>query len=459
KERDERKFRQKPFGKTMIALGVGFITYVLILTFLSEFADVSQTVADTLIYILYGMITLFLTLLYGGILFSARIVKKKKIVKIKISKLMNNTLEDLEDEHPKIFAEVQKALEVALEDGTKQTVTTLFYTMFLSELLLAKTEVLIRDTVKRLAFTIANGNFIIESLDLTSLVNNTDQLESLQTIVASFDEVYKLENAMEIPHPILVQEFVKIIENFAHIMSILESLKKIQTDKQLAAKIKIDTEKLRALTKTSPVAKTNVSFRKASRGIAKHELLSTITALDEEIVELRTRAGTYYVSLSTIQKKGSREHREIELLTDKELEVKIEVIDSALEMLEEEKQNISKKDYQEIKRENLTVLFATKKALEKRKGTFKKITCPYCQAKNSTIQEHCKKCNKELPYCIVCLNSIGQGEQVSICPHCQSFAHAGHFKEWLKKSTLCPYCKRKIKGTLPESTLGKITKS
>ncbi|MHA1211699.1 MAG: hypothetical protein ACTSSH_04480, partial [Candidatus Heimdallarchaeota archaeon] len=167
KERDERKFRQKPFGKTMIALGVGFITYVLILTFLSEFADVSQTVADTLIYILYGMITLFLTLLYGGILFSARIVKKKKIVKIKISKLMNNTLKDLEDEHPKIFAEVHKALEVALEDGTKQTVTTLFYTMFLSELLLAKTEVLIRDTVKRLAFTIANGNFIIESLDLT----------------------------------------------------------------------------------------------------------------------------------------------------------------------------------------------------------------------------------------------------------------------------------------------------
>jgi hypothetical protein len=147
------------------------------------------------------------------------------------------------------------------------------------------------------------------------------------------------------------------------------------------------------------------------------------------------------------------------LSTDKELELKLEVLNNTLEMLEQEKDNLSEEEYKKIKKDNQSQLIATKKVLDKRRGISKQIICPYCQKSCSPIVKTCNFCKNTLPYCIVCLNSIGVGDEVSICPHCHSYAHAVHIKEWLEESKTCPYCKRKIRRQLDERPLETISKS
>ncbi|MHA1309212.1 MAG: RING finger domain-containing protein, partial [Candidatus Heimdallarchaeota archaeon] len=79
-------------------------------------------------------------------------------------------------------------------------------------------------------------------------------------------------------------------------------------------------------------------------------------------------------------------------------------------------------------------------------------------AKNPSVLRKCKKCGEELPYCIICLNSIGKGLEINVCPHCGSFAHKDHFATWLEKTNICPYCKKKIKKELKTTVLESLTK-
>ncbi|HUT82531.1 MAG TPA: zinc ribbon domain-containing protein [Candidatus Bathyarchaeia archaeon] len=430
--------------------------YIIFLLFFYSFVkEVTEKVTNIVVGIFFGILLLTTFFAYVKMLKDSkrRRNKSRKREKIELSELMTEHLQQLELLHPKIFTIVKQSFDIALEDGTKENFAALTYSNILSELTLSEADLLLKEKTKRLIATIAHGNYIIESLDLLGLANDIELYDSLQTIILGFNELIINEESLEIQNSYLLQEFREIKQNFYQINQILTHIKLYEKDKFVSDRLQKDAKKLRKITKTKPIAKTNISFTKTSQDISKDELLSTITALDESVVEIRTRAGTYYTSVKNIQKDDPRKQREIELLTDKELLVKQEVITSTLDLLEQEKQNIPEKEYQKIKNENLSALFTTKNVLEKRKGLTKQVICPNCQAKNSSIQEFCKNCNKELPYCIVCLNSLGVGNHIKTCPHCQSIAHSNHFDDWLTKSKNCPYCKREIKDELVEIIL------
>ena len=152
--------------------------------------------------------------------------------------------------------------------------------------------------------------------------------------------------------------------------------------------------------------------------------------------------------MSHFTREEDQKRREIELLTDRELEVKIEVLESTLEELERSKDQLCPEELQSLKESYLAQQFTAQETLAKRKGDSKRIICPHCSSKTSAITKKCSHCGKDLPYCIVCLHSLGKGTNVRMCPHCKSLAHSQHFEDWLAKSSFCPYCKQKIEGKL-----------
>jgi hypothetical protein len=460
KIKKEFKFTPLVFATILSAL-LCFSSFIFI-SILSWKYEIEYTdYYDIYMSVFFGLIMIFLFFLMAYLLRDVFVISPNtdmSKVKIKTDDLMNAKLQSLQLEHKKIFPLIEQSFAIALEEGTKENFIALLFATYLSELVLQDIDLLQKEKIKRLFTAISHGNFIIESLDLTGIARDVELQNSLNAVVESFNEIISYEKIMEAPLPFLLMELLEIKKNFELIIPVIDHLKQYESDKTFSKRLKQDADKLRLITETKPIAKTNISFSKESKGLSSDELLSTITAIDEGIIEIRTRAGTYYASISTIQKEDTREHREIELLTDKELEVKIEVLNSTLDFLEREKQNIPVAEYQEIRTKNLTILFAAKKALEKRTGKTKSIICPFCLQKSSTTHESCNNCKQELPYCIVCLSNLGKDDEISICPHCQSLAHAKHFREWIEKSATCPYCRREIKKQLTETILEQISK-
>lgn len=463
KKSTKKRFKFTPLGFASILSAILCFGWFIFISIFNWFYDSDfKESEDIFLSLLFGFILImffFIILYLFREVFVDSASKDSRRIKIEIGDLMNKELENLKLEHTRAFPIIEQSLTIALADGTKENFIALLYATFLTELAIQDIDLIKKEKIKRLATAISHGNFIIESLDLTGIAKDAEIQKSLEIIIEGFNEVISFEESMENPDQLLLQNFLAIKKNFSLIAPVIANLKQIEKDSTFSKKIKQDADKLREITKTKPIAKTNISFSKESKGISSDELLSTITAIDEEIVEIRTRAGTYYTTISNIHKEDSREHREIELLTDKELEVKINVLKTTLDALEKEKQSLTDEDYLEIKSTNLALLFASESALERRKGAIVQIICPYCQEKNSSVLETCKKCENELPYCIVCSKSLSQGEQISVCPHCQSFAHSKHFKEWLVQSDTCPYCRRKIKGHLAKTILEQISKS
>ncbi len=376
-------------------------------------------------------------------------VKKK----IGTKKPILQEIEKSKKEFPRIFSKVESAFEEANESGATESFLAQFYVGFLTELLIAEEGAIIKEELKRVAFAIARGTFILEALNLTKLVEDKTFINKLEEILSALEFISSKQKEAKKTISFIRETFKEMNKSIAEMKTIIYTLKESSEDREFVEQLQQQTKKLRKIVEKQPTPKSMIKEITALKGMKKGETLSTISALDDEIIEIRTRAGKYYISKKYFDHEVLKERRMFELLTDTELEIKIEVLQSTLEILDHTKENLSKEEYEKIKSDYLTQLFATKELLAKRKGKGTKIYCPYCGALNSTLQRSCKKCGKKLPYCIVCLNTIGKGTTVSICPHCQSLAHDYHFKEWLKKTAICPYCKKKIKQELKTTKL------
>ncbi|MCF2144180.1 MAG: hypothetical protein K9W42_10800 [Candidatus Heimdallarchaeota archaeon] len=359
-------------------------------------------------------------------------------------------------EFPGIFSKVESAFEEANESGAAENFLAQFYVNFLTELLITEEGAIMKEELKRVAFAIARGTFILEALNLTKLVEDKTYLNKLEEILTVLEFISAKHKETKKTISFIKETFKEMNKSIAEMKTIIYKLKESSEDRKFAEQLQKQTKKLREIVGKQPTPKSKIKEITALKGMKKGETLSTISALDDEIIEIRTRAGKYYISKKYFDHEVLKERRMFELLTDTELEIKIEVLQSTLEILDQTKENLSEEEYEKIKSNYLTQLFATKELLAKRKGKGTKIYCPYCGATNSTLQRSCKKCGKKLPYCIVCLNTIGKGTTVSICPHCQSLAHDYHFKEWLKKTSICPYCKKKVKQELKTMKLETI---
>ncbi|NHJ49266.1 MAG: hypothetical protein FK733_15870 [Asgard group archaeon] len=445
------------FGYNAICLCISFILY-LVVAFgfttmmdrieLGRNSEIILGVAFLFVMFSYPLIVIF----WGNIMVRVQIRQSKK----KKQAIEKNLLE-LSLTYPETYNILQQSYEVAFEDATAENFVPLFYTDFLCKFLIKDEDQLLIENVKRIAFNIANTKFILESLSLQDIIANNLLQTNLYAVLDGFQFLHTQQIA-DADNPKLLEVLEQVTNSIIYVEGIIQTLNKVVNDKKLVARIDSNTQKMRELIKDQPVARTNVKSIRTPSGFDRDQFLSTLSALDEEVVEIRTRAGTFYASLSNIHQKDKSKNREIGLSTDKELELKLEVLNNTLDMLEQEKNNLSDEEYKKIKSEHLAQLSAAKKALHKRRGISKQIICPYCQNSNSPISDTCKECKNELPYCIVCLNSIGVGEKVSICPHCKSYAHAKHFKDWLDETKTCPYCKRKIRKQLNETVLELMVK-
>lgn len=386
--------------------------------------------------------------IYDGIVLMKTIGKKKNV---------NAELEPYKNDFPEIYAVIEKSFEIVNEDGAIDNFIAMFYSDFLTEMIIDIENPIMKENIKRVSFSIAHGTFIVESLDLETLTENQTYLEGLSKVLDAFEYIIKKQKIDDNELPFFKNKFPEIKKSISSMKIIIEKIKQIKEDKTLAKNLDKQSAKLRKIVEKEPIPKTQIKDIRSPSGMKKDHTLTTISAMDEEIIEIRTRAGNYYVSKKYFDHEIIQERRMFKLLTDKELEIKIEVLNSTLEMLEQTKKDIPKKEYELIKSDYLAQLFSSEKLLEQRKGKGQSIICPHCSAKNSSVIRKCKKCGKELPYCIICLSSIGKGTEIGICPHCSSFAHANHFKDWLEKTNTCPYCKKKIRKEL-ETTVLESTK-
>ena len=405
----------------------------------------------------FFMLTVFLVPIFNSLLkkiFDRRIFrkiigqKKKTIEKLKQYK----------QDFPEIYTIIEKAFEVANEDGAVDNFIAMFYSDFLTEMLVETDNPILKENIKRVSFSIAHGTFIVESLDLENLTDNQTYLEGLTKVLDAFEYIIKKQELAENELSFFKDKYPEIQDSISDMKIVIQKIKEVKDDKALAKNLNKQSEKLRKIVEKEPISKGKIKEIRSPAGMKKDQTLTAISAIDEDIIEVRTRAGNYYVSKKYFDHEVTQEKRMFKLLTDKELEIKIEVLKSTLEVLEENKKDLEKKEYEAIKTDYLAQLFASEQLLEKRKGKGKSIVCPYCSAKNHSVLRKCKKCGEELPYCIICLNSIGKGLEISVCPHCASFAHKNHFAAWLEKTNICPYCKKKIKRELKTTILESLTK-
>jgi hypothetical protein len=436
--------------KSFLLLIVTVCTYcVLVFGFalVIEFIEMNNILRGLL-----GTLLFIILLAYPMIAINWNIILLK--IKLRKSKKKKQALEKHLEELSlsyEIYNLMKQSYEIAFEDATGVNFVPFFFTEFLSEMLFKHEDPLLIENIKRIAFNIANTNFILESLNLQDIIANNTLQKNLYSILDAFQFLHTQQIADD-DNPALLEILQEINNSIVYVDGIIQTLNKVVTDKKFVEHVDSNTQKMRELIKDQAVAKSNIKSIRTPSGLDRDQFISTLSALDEEVIEIRTRAGTYYASLSNVQHKDA-ENREIGLSTDKELELRLEVLNNTLDMLEREKGNLSEDEYKRIKKENQNQLIDTKKILDKRRGKSKQIICPYCQNPCSSITDSCKICKNKLPYCIVCLNSIGVGEKVNICPHCKSYAHADHFIEWLKETKSCPYCKHKIRRKLDEISL------
>ena len=85
-------------------------------------------------------------------------------------------------------------------------------------------------------------------------------------------------------------------------------------------------------------------------------------------------------------------------------------------------------------------------AIKKEEGTaYKKvdvehITCPHCKESVPSNKNVCQNCGQPLPTCQVCGENINNDGELFSCPHCATYYHLDHFKEWYKENKNCPVC-------------------
>ncbi|NHJ40590.1 MAG: hypothetical protein FK731_11205 [Asgard group archaeon] len=381
-------------------------------------------------------------------------------IKTKLGKKQDiqKQLKKLEKKNPKIYKIIENSIDLANQDGTRDSYLALLYSDFLTELSIEDENPIFKENIKRVVYSIGLGVFVIESLDLETFATNEVYFDLLSKVLNGFKIILKEQKFDDNELELFTEGFDKIEKSIIDMEVIISKIREVKQDKALAKKLDSQTVILQKLVEKEPISKTQIKEIKSPSGLKKDQTLSTISAIDDGIIEIRTRAGNYYVSRKYFDHAILQDRRMFELLTDKELEIKIEVLNSTLKMLEQEKDRLKEKEYEEIRSKYLSELFASKQLLVKRKGKIKHIICPKCKSKNSSIQRKCKKCGSDLPYCIVCLNTLGKGDEISICPHCSNVAHANHFKDWLKKTATCPLCKKKIKKELVVTILESMAK-
>ena len=382
--------------------------------------------------------------------------KKKKVLEKEIEEIEEQLEKELDDTNPADKL-IKKSIEVAISDENIDKIAAAFVTEIALGILVPNEDEISIDHLKRLVLTILTGTFILESLNLDALVKDEENLTKILNVLSDIKESLGIvsKNKFDFYFGVDIEKMEKSIKN---VTDIIETLQKINSNKELAANVEEITSKMKEQLDTKPISKSTVKLPRKKINISKNRLLSAISAADSDVIEIRTRAGTYYTTTKFVERNLPSTDKKVNLLTDKEIEVKIEVLKSTLELLEEEKKTLSKKDYTTIKNDHLMQLMTAEQILTKRRGKFKRIICPHCGTKNSSVEQYCTKCKNQLPYCIVCSKSIGVGEEVSICPHCKSFAHADHFTQWLDKTDICPYCKEKIKKKLEIDVIEKIRK-
>ncbi len=380
----------------------------------------------------------------------------ERAIKKITTKTLNQIDTELDNANP-IDHLIGKSLELAFSNENKDRIIPVLVNEIAVEIVLAKEDSITIDQIKRLVLTIISSSFILESLNLDVLVKDDKTLTKLLTVLTDINSSLSKLLKMK-PYSLLKVDATKIIKSIRDVQGIIETLQKIDSNKEFAVKIEKMADKIKEQLDTKPIAKSSIKLPKNKLKISKNKLLSAISASDGEVLEIRTRAGTYYTTAKVLERTLPNKDKRVELLTDREIEVKIEVLNSIMKLLEEEKKSISKKDFEKIKNDYLMQLMGAEQVLTKRRGSFKRITCPNCGAMNSSIVQYCKKCKNQLPYCIVCLSSIGVGTEVIVCPHCESFAHAEHFSQWLEKTDICPYCKEKISKKLETDVIEKILK-
>ncbi|MHA1185621.1 MAG: zinc ribbon domain-containing protein [Candidatus Heimdallarchaeota archaeon] len=432
----------------------GFLCILIVsffLIILGEYREVFYYISG------FSMLAIFLVPIFDNLLkkyFNRRIFRK--IIGQK-KKTIDKLLQYKQD-FPEVYTITEKAFEVANEDGAIDNFIAMFYSDFLTEMLIETDNPILKENIKRVSFSIAHGTFIVESLDLENLTDNQTYLEGLTKVLDAFEYIIKRQEFAENELSFFKDKYPKIQNSISDMKIIIQKIKEFKDDKVLARNLTKQSEKLRKIVEKEPISKGKIKEIRLPAGMKKDQTLTAISVIDEDIIEVRTRAGNYYVSKKYFDHEIIQERRMFKLLTDKELEIKIKVLNSTLEVLEENKEDLTKKEYEAIKTDYIAQLFASEQLLEKRKGKGKSIVCPYCSAKNPSVLRKCKKCGEELPYCIICLNSIGKGIEISVCPHCASFAHKNHFAAWLEKTNICPYCKKKIKKELKTTILESLTK-
>jgi hypothetical protein len=435
--------------------------YVVVALILALAATVLLILTPLFEGLLYISLALLCVLVISYIIYDnykKNILKRKIQFKQSEKRDIKTELRTFEKKNPSDFYLIKKSIEIANQDGIGRTFLPIIYSEVLSELLITEENPILKENVKRVVYSISLGNFIIESLDLETIVANEIYFEMLSSVLSSFKLILNRQKIDDDEFQYFHDEFKAIKDSILEMELIIEKIREITLDKSLAKKLSTQTTKLRKLIEKEPLSRTKIKEIKSPSGMKKNQTLSTISAIDEEIIEIRTRAGNYYVSRKYFDHEILQERRMFELLTDKELEIKINVLNSTLKMLEQEKKGLTEKEFEEIKSNYLSELFASEQLLAKRKGMVKNIICPNCKAKNSSIKRKCRKCEQDLPFCIVCLNSLGKGDEISICPHCSNMAHTDHFKSWLEKTATCPYCKKKIKKELDVTILESVTK-
>jgi len=429
-----------------VLLGLSFVT-LLLGPLIEAFYYVSVSLMASVIFIPFIDV-------FAKKIFNQRILKQKVGQKKVISKVLLQYKTDF----PEIYTLVEKSFEIANQDGAFDNFIALFYSSFLTELLIDDVNPIMKENIKRVSFSIAHGTFIVESLDLENLTDNQSYLMGLTKVLDAFEYIINQQTITDNELLFFKDKYPEIKKSISNMKLVIQKIKQLKDDKSLAKNLANQSTKLRKIVEKEPIPKTKIREIRSPKGMKRDQTLTAISVIDEEVIEIRTRAGNYYVSKKYFDHEISQERRMFKLLTDKELEIKIKVLNSTLGILEQNKEDLAEKEYEAIKSDYLAQLFASEELLEKRKGKGKKIICPYCSTKNPSIQRKCKKCGEELPYCIICLNSLGKGTEVSICPHCSSFAHKNHFRDWLEKTNTCPYCKKKIRKKLETTILESFSK-
>ncbi|MBD3189671.1 MAG: hypothetical protein GF308_03460 [Candidatus Heimdallarchaeota archaeon] len=383
------------------------------------------------------------------------IVKRMMEPKIPKREKLNEELQFYQDDFPKSFKVTKKSIEEAegQENPELFFISCIIY-ICCNYLIPSNEQPLLNGEMKRILVSVASEKYILESLHIEKILTKESfkeqLLELFNTTISIFHEFSNLESQLEY----FSKQSSNVEKTLQDFKKIIDNLIAISQDKKMAKKIEQQREQLKQLLVSGPIAKSNIEGIHSPKGYKKEEMLTTISTLDNDIVEIRTRAGTFYSTRSHFE--IGKERRNLELLTNEELDIKLKILESTLEELEQRKNQLSEEEYQTIKNDLLKQEFAILELLETRKGDRKKVICPYCASPTSASEDKCSSCQKTLPYCVICLHRLGQGATISICPHCQSIAHAKHFQEWLQKNPICPKCRRSIKKELPQTTLETI---